>query len=435
MLKKINIKILVSILLLIVVISIGVTMFIMKNGNTQSENIIEGKNDELQVLENQKEKVEEEIENVDDEIEKLEQELNNENSDKTQTSEQIDKLKRKKQQLEDEKQKIIEKKNETIQEQESNTAINNTPNNEQVIQDNNQENFSENITNNAQNNQTTNETAKDKQYTINVSTTNVLLEVGEKANVNVTFTNPNVTFLSSSIMEKNNNDVIYMDSTIISDSQYIVNITGKKVGTAQIEITERNTPNVIRIINVTVKSQTPPSRISLDKSNVEITYGQNRVVAIEANITPQNAKNRNIIWKSSNENVAKPSFYKGKDDTACTVIPVGGGTCTFTATTEEGGYSASCVVVINTIAVTGIRMDNTVKKYGYIGESIQLNWYVDPYNATNRKVNWFSKDTSIASVDANGRVTFHSVGMTDIIATTDEGGYKGLIVVQCIPSY
>lgn len=261
------------------------------------------------------------------------------------------------------------------------------------------------------------------------------MEVGEKANVNVTFTNPNVTFLSSSIMEKNNNDVIYMDSTIISDSQYIVNIIGKKVGTAQIEITEKNTPNVIRIINVTVKPQTPPSGISLDKSNVEITYGQNRVVGIVAHITPENAKNRNIIWKSSNENVAKPNFYKGKDDTACTVIPVGGETCIFIATTEEGGYSASCVVVINTIAVIGIRMDTKVKTYGYIGDSIQLNWYIDPYNATNRKVNWFSKDTSIATVDANGKVTFHSIGMTDIIATTDEGGYKGLIAVQCIPSY
>lgn len=80
-------------------------------------------------------------------------------------------------------------------------------------------------------------------------------------------------------------------------------------------------------------------------------------------------------------------------------------------------------------------MDTTVKTYGYIGDSIQLNWYIDPYNATNRNVNWFSKDTSIATVDANGKVTFHSVGMTDIIATTDEGGYKGLIAVQCIPSY
>lgn len=428
MLKKINIKILVSVLLSIVVITIGVTTVIIKNSKTKSDNIIEEQNNELQVLEEQKEKIEEKIESVDDEIEKKEQELNNENSDKTQISEQIDKLKSQKQQLEDKKQEIIEKKNETIQVQESNTAITNKPNN-------NQENPSENITNNSQNNHTTNETANEQKYTINISTTSVSLEVGEKANVNVTFTNPNVTYLSSSIMEKNNNDVIYMDSTIISDSQYIVNIIGKKIGTAQIEITEKNTPNVIRIINVTVKPQTLPSGISLDKSNVEITYGQNRVVGIGAHITPENAKNRNIIWKSSNENVAKPNFYKGKDDTACTVIPVGGGTCIFTATTEEGGYSASCVIVINTIAVTGIRMDTTVKTYGYIGDSIQLNWYVDPYNATNRKVNWISKDTSIATVDANGKVTFHSVGMTDIIATTDEGGYKGLIVVQCIPSY
>ena len=80
-------------------------------------------------------------------------------------------------------------------------------------------------------------------------------------------------------------------------------------------------------------------------------------------------------------------------------------------------------------------MDNTIKKSGHVGDSIQLKWYVDPYNATNCKVNWMSRDPSIATVNADGLVTFHSVGGTDIIGTTDDGGYSGLIAVQCTPTY
>lgn len=72
MLKKLNVKILVSVLLAIIVIAIGVTMVIIKNSKTKSDNITEEQSNELQVFEEQKEKIEEKIENVDNEIEKLE---------------------------------------------------------------------------------------------------------------------------------------------------------------------------------------------------------------------------------------------------------------------------------------------------------------------------------------------------------------------------
>lgn len=432
-------RLIISMISIIIVAGIGITTItiVKNNKNKVNQEISKEQQEEIKTLDGENEKLDSEINNVDNEIENLEEELKQEGADTEIIKEKINSLKEKKQELIVQKQDNEQKKENIIKQENTKDILNDTVENSNSNNANN--NFSDNINNENQNNnednQSASENSEEQQYTINVSTNNIVLEIDEKTNFNVDFTNPKVTFTSSSIMGKNNSGVMYMDCTRISDSQYTVNVKGLKAGTAQIEITEFNTPNVKKIVNVTVKPQTQPTGISLNKSSVEITYGQNQVVAIGAHITPKNAKNRNIIWKSSNENVAKPNFYKGKDDTACTVIPVGGGTCTFTATTEEGGYSATCVVVIKTISVTGIRMDNTIKKSGHVGDSIQLKWYVDPYNATNCKVNWMSKDPSIATVNADGLVTFQSVGMTDIIGTTDDGGYSGLIVVQCTPTY
>lgn len=430
----------ISIISVIIAVGIGITTITIMRNNKANQEISKEQKEEIKILDEENEEIDSKVSNVDNEIEKLEKELQQEGVDTKAIKEKIDSLKEEKQELIVKKQENLQKQENILKQENANNNFNNTNNTVNNSNSNSVNNDLSNNTNsvnqnNSKEDQPTSENYKEQLYTINVSTNNIVLEVDEEKSFSVNFTNPKTTFTSSSIMEKNSDGIIYMDYTVINNNQYTVNVKGLKSGTTQIEITEYNTPNVKKIVNVTVKPKTPTSGISLNKSNVEITYGQNQVVAIGAHITPENAKNRNVIWKSSNEKVAKPNLYKEKDDIACTVIPVGGGTCTFTATTEEGGYSATCEVVIKTIPVTGIRMDNTIKKSGCVGDTIQLKWYIDPYNATNRKVNWTSKDPSIASVNADGFVTFHSVGMTDIIGTTADGGYSGLIVVQCTRTY
>jgi uncharacterized repeat protein (TIGR02543 family) len=53
-----------------------------------------------------------------------------------------------------------------------------------------------------------------------------------------------------------------------------------------------------------------------------------------------------------------------------------------------------------------------------IGQRSQLTATVFPTNATNRTVSWRSTDTSIASVDNNGRVTAHRAGIATIVASS-----------------
>lgn len=51
------------------------------------------------------------------------------------------------------------------------------------------------------------------------------------------------------------------------------------------------------------------------------------------------------------------------------------------------------------------------------GESISLTATISPANATYRKLNWYSDDEEIATVDAKGQITAHKEGSTVIYAT------------------
>lgn len=76
--------------------------------------------------------------------------------------------------------------------------------------------------------------------------------------------------------------------------------------------------------------------ITLDKSS--LTGYVNQSYTLTATVNPQNATNKNIVWKSSNESVA--TVKNG------VVTTVGEGSATITATTEDGGFSAECTVTV-----------------------------------------------------------------------------------------
>lgn len=94
---------------------------------------------------------------------------------------------------------------------------------------------------------------------------------------------------------------------------------------------------------------------------------------------------------------------------ASTSAPVSGGTSTTPTQTAP-----------TTVAVTGVTLDKTTASVT-VGDTAQLKATVAPANATNSKVNYASSDAALATVDANGKVTFLKAGSVDITATTADG--------------
>ena len=68
-------------------------------------------------------------------------------------------------------------------------------------------------------------------------------------------------------------------------------------------------------------------------------------------------------------------------------------------------------------------------------ETVQLSAIVSSDNATDKRVNWKSSDTNIATVDSNGLVTGIGVGETTVMAIAADGsGEKGICNVKVIPT-
>ncbi|MBR4505115.1 MAG: Ig-like domain-containing protein [Candidatus Methanomethylophilaceae archaeon] len=153
--------------------------------------------------------------------------------------------------------------------------------------------------------------------------------------------------------------------------------------------------------------------VSLDKTSIALDTGSE--TRLTPTISPSDATNKNVIWKSSNTSVATVSNG--------VVKAVSAGSATITVTTDDGSKTATCKVTVSTpattVSVTGVELDKSTMAITK-GSSSSLTATVLPSNATNKNVTWKSSNTSVATV-SNGTVTGVSEGTAVITVTTDDG--------------
>lgn len=138
--------------------------------------------------------------------------------------------------------------------------------------------------------------------------------------------------------------------------------------------------------------------VSLDASDIGVNVGQTHTLT--ATVSPASALNKNVSWSSSDETVASVT-NEG------VVTGVKAGTATITVTTEDGSKTASCLVRVqsgSTIVPTNISLNKTSAEIEING-TVQLEATIKPENAANKNVTWSSSNTSVATVDSNGKVT------------------------------
>lgn len=76
-----------------------------------------------------------------------------------------------------------------------------------------------------------------------------------------------------------------------------------------------------------------------------------------------------------------------------------------------------------TVPVTGVSMSQSSVEMT-VGDTRTLGYQISPMNATNKTVSWTSSNNSIATVDANGKVTALGVGAVTITVTTQDGSFS-----------
>lgn len=140
-----------------------------------------------------------------------------------------------------------------------------------------------------------------------------------------------------------------------------------------------------------------------------------------AHVYPENATNPNIIWTSSDENVASV------DNGVVTAKNVG--TTTISATAEDGGTSWSIEVIV-LIRVQEIYLDITDATIN-LGETLTLTATILPENATNKNVYWWSGNEEIATVEG-GVVTGIKRGDAWIYANSEDSGHQANCYVRVV---
>ena len=172
--------------------------------------------------------------------------------------------------------------------------------------------------------------------------------------------------------------------------------------------------------------------VTLNKASGTLKLGDN--VSLMANVTPSNATNKNVTWRSSNSTVA--SVVNG------VVTANKAGSATITATTEDGGFVATCIVTViepepDNIPVTGITLSEsavTLKE----GDKQWIEATVLPYDATNKLVNWTCSDPTIADIawsgdnNSRGLIVSRSAGTAVITASTADGSFMAQCTVTVI---
>ena len=154
--------------------------------------------------------------------------------------------------------------------------------------------------------------------------------------------------------------------------------------------------------------------ISLDRTDISMVEGE--TTTLTATVTPSNATDKSITWTSNAPEVA------GVNDNG-KVNAIKAGEATITATTKDGGKTATCKIVVKaaTVAVTGVTLDKTDISLEN-GKSEALAATVLPTEATNKNVTWSSDKPEIATVDASGKVSAVAIGEATITVTTEDGG-------------
>jgi uncharacterized protein YjdB len=117
----------------------------------------------------------------------------------------------------------------------------------------------------------------------------------------------------------------------------IFNIAVEEGATGKDSTWTKTTVEVDYVRVYTAGPVVPVIGIGLNTNETEVTkYGTTQLVA---SIEPANASNKDIIWTSSNEAIAKVN-------TSGVVTGIANGTATITATTSDGNKTASCTVTV-----------------------------------------------------------------------------------------
>lgn len=193
-----------------------------------------------------------------------------------------------------------------------------------------------------------------------------------------------------------NNDIVD-----ISDGK----IRGLSIGKVKIYAVNDNKKSSELELECLVKVQD----IQLDIENIVLPVRATQ--KINTTIYPENSTYKDLIWSSSDENVA--TVVNG------IVCAKNAGNCEISVTDITGNIVKKCNVQVINIQSDIIILDDTYVELAK-GENYIISEKIYPEEATDKKVTWTSTNEDVITVD-NGTINAINFGQADVIVTTSDG--------------
>ena len=249
---------------------------------------------------------------------------------------------------------------------------------------------------------TTDETGKIPTQAVVLNKTFVTLNPGKTEQLKITYLPDYATASIGTVKWTSSNGAVV---TVDAAGKLTAKAAGKAIITA---ITSDG--NVMYCIVTVENIKVSKITITTTTSN-KIATGKK--VTLKAAVTPSNAYNKGVTWKSSNTKVATVS----SSGVVTTKKKMGGKTVTITATAKDGsGKKASYKIyvkkgIVKKVYISGVK---SVKA----GKKLYLKGKTSASAGANRTLKWSSSNTKYAKVSSKGTVTTYKAGKKKSVKIT-----------------
>ena len=249
---------------------------------------------------------------------------------------------------------------------------------------------------------TTDETGKIPTQAVVLNKTFVTLNPGKTEQLKITYLPDYATASIGTVKWTSSNEAVV---TVDAAGKLTAKAAGKAIITA---ITSDG--NVMYCIVTVENIKVSKITIATTTSN-KIATGKK--VTLKATVTPSNAYNKGVTWKSSNTKVATVS----SSGVVTTKKKMGGKTVTITATAKDGsGKKASYKIyvkkgIVKKVYISGVK---SVKA----GKKLYLKGKTSASAGANRTLKWSSSNTKYAKVSSKGTITTYKAGKKKSVKIT-----------------
>lgn len=223
------------------------------------------------------------------------------------------------------------------------------------------------------------------------------------------------TLPTSSTFTKYTYTIAKANTASLSDSLYMKIVKPGK----QIRL------KTVNIAYVAGADTNPVTAVALDRNALTLTNGQSDKLV--ATLTPTDATNTNVSWKSSNSSVVTV-------DSNGNIKAVGVGEATITVTTESGGLTATCKVTVNAAPEVYEVTDFGIGKLLITSKDTDKKLYYLPTASTSKAptaptftdYNTISKDElwTVSKGTVNGQFYIQNSSGNYLYTTSDNNGVR-----------